>query len=88
MNINVPVWARDHFWVKPPVGAMEFWGFRFPPPCKIGDPLFFRFDGKVVARAVVHRIEDPGQSQCESTGKFESTWKVFWTQESFEDLRS
>jgi hypothetical protein len=88
MNINVPAFARDHFWEEPPPDSMEFWSFRFPPPCKVGDPLYFRFDGKIVAEAVVHRIEKPGESSCDATGKFKSGWKVCWTPESFIDRRA
>lgn len=87
MNINVSEWARDHFWEEPPAGHMEFWAFRFKPPCKVGDELIFRFDKKPVARARVHTIEAPGESSCEGTGKFKHRWKVFWTQESFVNLR-
>lgn len=39
MNINVPQWAEREFWDEPPADAWEFWSFRFPPPCKVGDPL-------------------------------------------------
>lgn len=87
MNINVPEFARSHFWHEPPAGSHEFWSFRFPPPCKVGDPLVFRFDGRPVARAVVHRIERPGQSECEATGRYRSGWKVYWLPETFVDLR-
>lgn len=83
VNINVPEWARAHFWAEPPEGAEEFWSFRFPPPCKPGDPLVFRFDGRVVARAIVDRIEPPGLSECESSGRFWRGWKVFWRPETF-----
>lgn len=83
MNINVPLWARDEFWQEPPPGTMEFWGFRFPPPCAVGDRLIFRFDGRAVAEATVARIEPPGASECEHSGRFRNRWKVFWTQESF-----
>jgi hypothetical protein len=87
VNINVPAFARDHFWEEPPPGHHEFWSFRFPPPCKEGDPLTFKFDGKPVACAVVSHIERPGASECEGTGRFRSGWKVFWSPESFIDLR-
>lgn len=87
MNINVPEFARNHFWEEPPEGHEEFWSFRFPPPCKAGDTLFFKFDGKIVATAVVKRIEQPGQSKCEGTGRFGNGYKVFWTPESFADTR-
>lgn len=87
MNINVPASARSHFWEDPPLGSREFWSFRFKPPCAVGDNLTFRFDGTAVASAVVSEIQPPGQSECEATGKFRSGWKVFWTPESFLDLR-
>src|SRR4051812_23336374 len=87
MNINVPVLARDHFWEEPPDGHEEFWSFRFPPPCDVGDPLAFRFDGVVKATAIVSRIEPPGKSKCETTGRFERGWKVFWDPTSFVDRR-
>lgn len=85
MNINVPEFARDHFWEEPPPGHQEFWSFRFPPPCKVGDTLNFRFDGLIVAHATVERIEAPGQSKCAGTGRFERGWKVFWLPETFRE---
>lgn len=87
MNINVAEQARDHFWEEPPSGSYEFWAFRFPPKCKVGDELTFKFDGVVVATAVVALIEPPGQSQCESSGRFKNRYKVYWDPETFEDLR-
>ncbi len=87
MNINVPTFARSHFWEEPPPDSQEFWSFRFPPPCKPGDPLVFRFDGIPVARAVCDRIEVPGRSACDATGRFGSGHKVFWRPETFVDLR-
>lgn len=87
VNINVPQFARGHFWEEPPEGSEEFWSFRFPPPCRVGDPLIFKFDGIPVALAVVSRIEKPGQSVCEGTGRFGNGHKVFWSPDSFVDLR-
>jgi len=87
MNINVPEKAIDHFWNEPPVGSWEFWAFRFKPPCKVGDEIVFRINGIPVARAIVAKIEQPGQSFCEPTGRFRNGWKVFWIPESFQDLR-
>ncbi len=87
MNINVPAWARDHFWEEPPPGSWEFWSFRFRPPCEVGHEIVFRFDHRPVAQAIVAKIERPGESQCESTGRFARGWKVFWKRESFVDLR-
>lgn len=87
MFINVPTWAREEFWTEPPEGTMEFWSFRFPPPCKVGDVLTFRFDKVVMAQAIVARIEKPGESVCEGTGRFRNGWKVYWQAHTFIDLR-
>lgn len=83
MNINIPLEARDEFWIEPPSGHMEFWAFRFRPPCKEGDELIFRFDKKPVARAIVYKIEKPGLTTCEHSGRYKNLWKVFWENESF-----
>jgi hypothetical protein len=89
MNVNVPDWSRDHFWEEPPPDSWEFWSFgRWKPKCAVGDKLVFRFDGKPVAEAVVAKIEAPGQSQCDGTGRFKNGWKIYWTPESFVDLRN
>lgn len=87
MNINIPANAYGHFWEEPPPGSWEFWSFRFKPPCKEGEELIFRFDKHPVAKAIVARIEKPGQSACEGTGRFRSGWKVFWDPGTFVDLR-
>lgn len=47
----------------------------------------FKFDGVMVARAVVFKIVAPGQSKCDQTGRFNTTHNVFWLPESFVDLR-
>ena len=52
MNINVPEWAQGEFWHEPPAGSWEFWSFRFPPPCTVGDTLIFRVAGQPVAEAI------------------------------------
>lgn len=89
MNINVKPEHRDRFWDEPPAGHMEFWSFgRWQPPCKVGDPLIFRFDGAMVAKAVCCKIEPPGQSKCAHTGRRENAWKVFWLPETFIDMRT
>jgi hypothetical protein len=87
MNINIPDFARDHFWEEPPAGHEEFWSFRFPPPCKAGDPLAFKFDGVIVATATVSRVEQPGLTKCAGTGRFGGGFKVYWSPESFRDVR-
>jgi hypothetical protein len=87
MTIDVPVFARGHFWEEPPPDSEEFWAYRDRPACEPGEPLLFRFDGQIVASAVCSRIEEPGASECEGTGRFKNGWKVFWAPESFQDLR-
>lgn len=67
---------------------MEFWAFRSKPRCRIGEELLFLFDDRPVARAVVTAIDPPGISQCEGTGKFFNHWKVFWKNDSFEELEA
>lgn len=87
MNINVSQFALSHFWEEPPPDAMEFWAFRFKPPVNVGDPLIFKFNNKPIAKAVCAFIEPPGRSKCEHSGNYSNRWKVFWTQDSFVDLR-
>jgi len=77
MRINVPLWARGHFWA-----------FHFKPPCKPGDPIMFYFDDRIVAKATVFFIESPNLSECEGTGRFRDRWKVFWGLDRFQDLRN
>lgn len=43
--------------------------------------------GEKVAEAIVAKVERPGLSACEHSGRFKSCWKVFWDQEDFRDLR-
>lgn len=92
MKIHVPFWAQSHFWDESPADSMEFWAMRFRPACEPGDKIEFYFkngrDGwRRVAGAVVDHIEPPGQNRCEHSGRFWNSWKVFWRQESFRDLR-
>lgn len=87
MRINVPKWAEAHFWDEPPEGSMEFWAFRFMPMTHVGDGIEFFIGGKLVARAVVYKIERPGESSCDRTGGWANRWKVYWSPESFEDVR-
>ncbi|MDD5327460.1 MAG: hypothetical protein PHY02_06555 [Phycisphaerae bacterium] len=87
MRINVPKFAQAHFWDEPPAGVVEFWAFRYKPPCEKGDLLEFYFGGTKVAEATVAMVEARGFSQCEHSGKYKNSWKVFWLQESFKDLR-
>jgi hypothetical protein len=88
MNINVSESLRDHFWEDTPSEVThEFWAFRFPPKCAVGDKLIFRFDGEPVAEAVVDFVEKPGESSCSTTGKFKNRYKVFWRTDSFKNLK-
>lgn len=86
MKIQIPLFARDHFWEEPLAGSMEFWGFRWPVKCKVGDVIEFYFDKQLVATAIVAVIEEPNKSKCDGSGRFGNLWKVFWTQESFKKI--
>ncbi len=88
MKITVDDSLIEHFWEEPPEGSWEFWAFRWPVKAKVGDPIFFVNNKKVIAKAVIALIEKPGESKCESTGKFENRWKVYWKPESFIDMRT
>lgn len=87
MKITVPDFAMDHFWEEPPADSEEFWGFRWKPKAQVGDTIHFMHHGIEIARAIIDRIERPGTAACDRTGKFSRTWNVFWTQESFQDMR-
>jgi len=85
--INVPAGAVAHFWEEPPAGHEEFWAFGKRPDAEPGQGIEFLIRGELVAEAVVGRVEEPGRTKCEGTGKFGNQWKVFWPPESFRDLR-
>lgn len=87
MKINVPKEAIDHFWEEPEEEAQEFWAFTWPVRAKVGDPIYFYFNKKLIASSIIDRIEKPGQSQCDRTGRFKNKWKVFWRNEDFKDER-
>ncbi len=88
MKIHVPQRAQAEFWDEPPTDAVEFWGFRWRVKCQPGDPIEFYFGKTLVAIAVVDRVEPPGRSKCDHSGRFGTLWKVFWRPETFRDLRS
>jgi len=85
--IHVPKSAVDHFWEEPPTGSEEFWAFKEKPDVDVGQRIEFRIAGDVVAEATVGRVEEPGESKCDGTGRFKNHWKVYWPPESFKDLR-
>ena len=87
MKINVPETAIEHFWEEPPEEDWEFWAFVWPVKAKVGDTIYFYYNKQLIATAVIALIEPPGISKCESTGRYNNRWKVFWTPESFKDLR-
>lgn len=90
MNITVPDWAMEHFFEEPPKDTIaEFWAFRWPQKCKPGDKInFYNLYKKKIAESVVLRVENPGESECATSGKFGGRWKVFWKLEDFKDLRT
>lgn len=89
MIINVPDWATEHFWENEPAGTThEFWAFRFKPKAQPGNIIQFMIDKKPVAQAVIDYIEPPGESECDTTGRFKNRWKVFWKCSTFKDTRN
>ena len=88
MKINVPETAIEHFWDEPPEDSWEFWAFVWPVRAKVGDTIYFYYNKELIATAVIALIEPPGISECERTGNYNNRWKVFWTPESFKDMRT
>lgn len=86
--IEVPREARSHFWEEPPEGNLEFWAFKQRPRCFYNQKIVFTFDRQPVAEARVLRIEDPGNSKCEQTGKYEKHHKVFWNPREFKKYKT
>lgn len=88
MNITVHEAALDHFWEEPPPDSIEFWKFRWPPPCKIGDPLYFRLNKRVIASATVYEIIHRPRSYTDDRGvTFGPGFYIYWLPETFVDLR-
>ena len=87
MKINVPREVINYFWEEPPEENWEFWAFRWPVRVEVGDPIHFYCDESLIASAVIAKIEKPGQSECEKTGKYKNMWKVYWENDSFKDER-
>ena len=83
MKINVSDAVIGHFWEEPPEDSWEFWAFVWPVKAKVGDTIYFYHDKKLIAQAVIAKIEKPGESECEATGNYRNRWKVYWRQESF-----
>jgi hypothetical protein len=87
LKINVPDAAMNHFWEEPPEGNWEFWAFTWPVRAKVGDYIYFYNNKKLIVMAVIAKVEKPGESECEKTGKYRNKWKVYWNSDSFVDYR-
>lgn len=92
MNINIPPDSQDWLFksaASADAGDGAFWSFRYPPPCELNDPIYFRFDGTIVARACVYMIRPPGEldGMAHHGRRYLSGHKVVWLWMSFEDLR-
>lgn len=83
MHIEVPQNVRDHFWDEPPAHNLEFWAFKGRPSVLPNEKVYFTFDKMPVAETVVLKIEKPGESKCELTGKYEKHWKLYWEPAKF-----
>lgn len=67
----------------PPVGgAFDCWTLGFEPRCAVGDAVLFRFQSRVVARAVICKVEQRFNRRGEPRG-----WAIVWESSTFEDLR-
>lgn len=88
MNINVPESAIAHFWVEPPPDSIEFWKMRFPPPCKMGETLWFRYQKVIIASAIVSQIIHRPRNYTDDKGvTFGPGFYIYWQPESFVDRR-
>lgn len=89
MNVTVSEDVLSHFWEEPPPGHREFWKFRFPPPCKINDVLWFRLHNRVIASAIVLEIVHRPKSYTDDRGAtFGPGWYVYWHPQTFVDRRN
>lgn len=91
MNLNIP--PDSQAWLFAPrrdEDECAIWSLgRWQPPCEMGDPIYFRFDKKIVARAIVYLIIPPGEHDFITHHKkrYCTGWKIVWAWETFEDLR-
>src|SRR5208337_4780118 len=53
------------------------------PKCFRNEKIVFTFDRRPVAEATVLKIEEPGRSKCDATGRYERFHKVFWNPKEF-----
>jgi RNA:NAD 2'-phosphotransferase (TPT1/KptA family)/GNAT superfamily N-acetyltransferase/2'-5' RNA ligase/8-oxo-dGTP pyrophosphatase MutT (NUDIX family) len=81
--IEVPKESRGHFWDEPPAHNLEFWAFRSRPPVLMNEKVYFTFDKMPVAETTCLKIEKPGESLCELSGKYEDHWKLYWEPKQF-----
>lgn len=88
LHIEVPRASRGHFWDEPPAGNLEFWAFKDRPKAFVNEKIVFTFNRKPVAEATVLKIEAPGHTKCEQTGKYEKHHKIFWDPQGFKKLEN
>ncbi len=81
--IEVPQESRSHFWDEPPAHNLEFWAFKGRPSALPNEKVYFTFDRVPVAETTVLKVEKPGQSKCELSGKYETHWKLYWEPAKF-----
>jgi hypothetical protein len=90
VKINIP--ANEQAWlfdVDPNCECCWSMG-RYPPPCDIGDDLLFRFDGRLVARAICRGILKRGEryGRSHDVSRHLTGNKVVWWRSELEDFRS
>lgn len=81
--IEVPASSRGHFWDEPPAHNQEFWAFKGRPSVLPNEKVYFTFNKVPVAETTCLRVEKPGQSKCELSGKYEKHWKLYWEPAQF-----
>lgn len=91
--MNITVFANSFdllFDVDRPAHAERLWSLgRFPKPVKAGNRLHFRWEGKIVARAICSRVSKPGEFDAvmHDGTRVLRGHKVHWKMGTFEDLR-
>lgn len=87
--MNITVYPDSYDWLFQK-RYLSLWAMgRWEPKCKVGDWLYFRWHGKLIARAKCSEIRRPNEGNTiKHDGERElKGWKVLWHGSTFEDLR-
>lgn len=89
MNLTVYPNAKAWLLASKPAQLECHWSVgRWAPSVAVGDDLLFRFDGRVIARAICHEIYEPGAKRIPMFDGSRQLrgFLVSWLQRTFEDL--